>query len=78
MDEWSNENMVITKIVLDGPEVTGGGFRAVIKAIDEARNPFVAFRSGGDVKEVLSKIAADTESGRLIFKEETPWKPTKA
>jgi len=78
MDEWSNEGMIIEQIVMQGPEKTHDGFRAIIKGIDEARNRYVAFRSGGSVREVMAKIVTDAESGRLVFKEELPWNPEDA
>jgi hypothetical protein len=75
MSEGDNMGMVITEIRMQGPEMRQGGYLAIVKAIDESRKPFVAFRSGSTVKEVLGKITTDLESGNLVFKEEEPWKP---
>jgi hypothetical protein len=78
MDDWSVTGMIITEVRFRGPELTRDGYMAVVKAKDEAGNGFVAFRTGGSVREVLSKIGGDLAQGRLQMKEETPYDPDGA
>lgn len=76
MEEWSTMGMIITSVRVRGPEETRGGYMMVIKAIDESRKPFVAFRTAGTVEELLTKVLDDVDSGHLQFKEEQPYDPT--
>lgn len=78
MTEWSNLGMVIKEIRIKGPEETRDGYLAIIKAVNEARTPFVAFRSAGTLKDLNRKIAGDIEEGRLQFREEQPYDPDGA
>jgi hypothetical protein len=78
MEGWSMTGMIITEIRVRGPELTGGGFMAVIKGIDEARHPFVAFRSAATVRELFGKVGGDLIQGTLAMKEEQPYDPGKS
>jgi len=76
MTEENNMGEIITKIQIQGPELKQGGWLAIIKGLDAARKPIVAFRSASSLKELGLKIAGDIANGTLTFREEKPWEPT--
>ena len=75
MEEYNNMGQIITEIRVRGPEVTRGGYMAVIKVIDEGRHPFVAFRTAETSKALFEKVAFDIENQTLNLKEEQPYDP---
>lgn len=76
MTEGWLSGMVITEIRVKGPDPSRDGFMAVIKARDDYNQPYVAFRTAGSVRELVSKIAGDVQMDRLQLKEEQPYDPS--
>lgn len=76
-EEFDMSGIRVNSITIKAPSATRDGYMAVIKGTDEANHPFVTFRSEANVRALRMKIAADTEAGRLTFKEEPPWEPRK-
>jgi len=73
MTERDRDGMIITSLMIRGPELVGSGFQAVVKAIDDNNQPFVAIRTAGSPKELALLIMSDLEGDRLKMKEEVPW-----
>jgi hypothetical protein len=73
MTERDRDGMIITSIMIRGPELTGSGFQAVVKAVDDNSRPFVAIRTAGSPRELALLIMSDLEGDRLTMKEEVPW-----
>lgn len=77
VSQWMEDGMSngpkITSITLDGPEVTGEGFRARIKGVNEDRSRLIAFANGNDLAEVVVNILNTYETRGVKWRPDIPW-----
>ena len=70
--------LVIKEIRIQGPQMLGEGYRAIIKAETEDRRPYVGFRGGATITELMSSIKAGLEQDGIKWRDDEPWTPQKA
>jgi len=75
MEDERSDTMRIKEVRIQGPAHTGGGFRAIVKVEDEQRVPYVAFRTGSTVEDVVRQVADTYGDGTLILRPDKPWTP---
>lgn len=74
LGEEMADGMRVNEIRVQGPNITGGGVRVIIKgAVDGQR--FVAFHNAEDVRTVLSGLVDRAENGAMRWKDDLPYVP---
>jgi hypothetical protein len=71
---WERDAMDVRvdSITVRAPKAAGEDFLAVVKGSNSEGRPFVAFRSGPDVKSAMVKVAQGIEQGTITWKEDKP------
>ena len=68
------DGMVVKELRIQGPNVTGGGYRVIAKgAVDGA--PYVAFHNAETVQELLAGIQERMVNGSAKWREDLPYVP---
>jgi hypothetical protein len=71
--EQMADSVQVKSIRLDGPQVTGGDWRAVVKGVLEGGELLVAFGGGSTPREALADMKRRSEEQGLRWREDKPF-----
>jgi hypothetical protein len=72
-----SDGLLITEVRIQGPNATGAGFRAVIKATDGAKH-WVAFHNADSTEDLVAGVLSRLNSDVLKWREDAPYQPKEA
>jgi len=78
MEEFSMAGIIVHQLTIQSPQHTGKDWRAIIKAIDESRNPMVAFVNADDLAGLQGSVASALADGGARWREDKPFPGAKS
>lgn len=73
MEEFSMSGILVHQVTIQSPQHTGKDWRAIVKGIDEARNPLVGFINADDLAGLQGSVANALADGMLKWREDKPF-----